>query len=233
MPSCGDVGNDDVTDGAEDVLAAIEVGDADSLRALIASAPSLASGVDEAGVSLLLQAKYRGETELVDILRAAKPSLDLFEAAALGEDTRVSELLDAEPYRVSGLAADGFSPLHLAVFFAHPATAQLLLDRDADVDSEADNSSHVQPLHSAAAGRSAECVRILLDAGADVDARQAGGYTALMEAALQGSEEMARALVDAGADPTLTSDEGKSSIDFAETEGHGEVAELLRTAAKR
>jgi ankyrin repeat protein len=225
--------NDDVTDGAEDVLAAIEVGDADALRALIASDPSRASGVDEVGVSLLIQAKYRGENQLVEILRDAKPSLDLFEAAALGEDARVSELLDAEPYRVSGLAADGFSPLHLAVFFAHPSTGQLLLDRDADVDSEADNSSHVQPFHSAAAGRNAECVRILLDAGAEVNARQAGGYTPLMEAALQGSEEMVRALVDAGADPTLRSDEGKSSIDFAETEGHGEVAELLRSAPKR
>ena len=41
----------------------------------------------------------------MEILRAAKPSLDLFEAAALGEDARVAEFLDAEPYRVSGLSA--------------------------------------------------------------------------------------------------------------------------------
>jgi len=218
-------------DGAEDVLAAIEVGDADALSELISSDPSLASGVDEAGVSLLLQAKYRGENDLVEILRAAKPSLDLFEAAALGEDDRVAELLDAEPYRVSGLSPDGFSPLHLAVFFAHPSTARLLLDRDADVNAEADNSSHVQPLHSAAAGRSAECVRILLDGGADVDARQHGGYTALMEAALQGNAEMVRALLDAGADPTLSDEEGRNSIEFARAEGHSDVAELLDAAA--
>jgi uncharacterized protein len=220
-----------VSDGSEDVLAAIEAGDAEALRELIASNPSLAEGVDEAGVSVLLQAKYRGENDLVEILRAAKPALDLFEAAALGEDARVSELLDAEPYRVSGLSADGFSLLHLAVFFAHPSTAQLLLDRDADVNAEADNSSHVQPLHSAAAGRSAECVRVLLDAGADVDARQHGGYTALMEAALQGNEEMVRALIDAGADPTLTDDGGRNSIEFARAEGHTGVAELLDAAA--
>src|SRR5436305_10109558 len=120
-------------DGWEDVMEAIRAGDADALRELIAADSSLAEGVDETGVSLLLQARYRGENELVEILRAAKPSLDLFEAAALGEDDRVAELLDREPYRVSGLAPDGFSPLHLAVFFAHPSTAQLLLDRDADV----------------------------------------------------------------------------------------------------
>jgi ankyrin repeat protein len=218
-------------DASEDVLAAIEAGDADALRELIASDPSLAEGVDGAGVSVLLQAKYRGENDLVAILRAAKPALDLFEAAALGEDTRVAELLDAEPYRVSGLSPDGFSPLHLAVFFAHPSTAQLLLDRDADVNAEADNSSHVQPLHSAAASRSAECVRVLLDAGADVDARQHGGYTPLMEAALQGSEEMVRALLDAGADPALTDDGGRNSIQFARAEGHTDVAELLDAAA--
>jgi ankyrin repeat protein len=223
----------EMTDGSEDVLAAIEVGDADALRELIASDPSLAAGVDDAGVSLVLQAKYRGENELVELLRAAKPALDLFEAAALGEDDRVAELLDAEPYRVSGLAPDGFSALHLAVFFAHPSTAQLLLDRDADVNAEADNSSHVQPLHSAAAGRSAECVRILLDAGADVDARQHGGYTALMEAALQGNEEMVRALLDAGADPGLTDDSGRSATDIADAEGYEEIADLLRSSAGR
>ena len=220
-----------MTDGSEDVLAAIEAGDAEALGELIAADPSLAEGVDEAGVSVLLQAKYRGEKDLVEILRGAKPSLDLFEAAALGADARVAELLDAEPYRVSGLSADGFSPLHLAVFFAHPTTAQLLLDRDADVNAEADNSSHVQPLHSAAAGRSAESVRVLLDAGADVDARQHGGYTALMEAALQGNEEMVRALIDAGADPTLTDEGGRNSIEFARAEGHTDVAELLDAAA--
>ena len=218
-------------DGAEDVLAAIEVGDADALSELISSDPSLASGVDEAGVSLLLQAKYRGENDLVEILRAAKPSLDLFEAAALGDGARVSKLLDAEPYRVSGLSPDGFTPLHLSVFFGHAGVAQLLVDRDADVNAEADNSSQVQPLHSAAAGRSAECVRILLDAGADVDARQAGGYTALMEAALQGNAEMVRALLDAGADPTLSDEEGRNSIEFARAEGHSDVAELLDAAA--
>jgi uncharacterized protein len=220
-----------VDDGIEDVMAAISVGDADALKGLLAADPSLADGVDEAGVSLLLQARYRGETALVEILRAARSSLDLFEAAALGEDDRVAELLDAEPYRVSGLSPDGFSPLHLAVFFAHPSTAQLLLDRDADVNAEADNSSHVQPLHSAAAGRSADCVRILLDAGSDVDARQHGGYTALMEAAMQGNEEMVRALLDAGADQTLTDDDGRNSIEFARAEGHTDVAELLDAAA--
>jgi ankyrin repeat protein len=217
-----------MVDGSEDVLAAIEAGDADALRDLIASDPSLADGVDDAGVSLLLHAKYRGENDLVEILRAAKPSLDLFEASGLGDDARVADLLDAEPYRVSGRSPDGFSPLHLAVFFAHPSTARLLLDRDADVNAEADNSSHVTPLHSAAAGRNAECVRILLDAGADVDARQHGGYTALMEAALQGNAEMVRALLAAGADPALTDERGRTSIDIAEAEGSSAIAELLR-----
>ena len=218
----------DMHDGWEDVMEAIRAGDADALRELIAADSSLAEGVDETGVSLLLQARYRGETELVEILRAAKPSLDLFEAAALGDGARVTELLNTEPYRVSGLSPDGFTPLHLAVFFGKADIAQLLVHRDAEVNAEADNSSHVQPLHSAAAGRSARCVQILLDAGADVDARQAGGYTPLMEAALQGNLEMVRALLAAGAGPTLVSDEGKSSLDLAAAEGHQEVLAALK-----
>ena len=66
-------------EGSEDVMAAISVGDADALRELIASDRSLADEVDEAGVSLLLQARYRGETELVEILRAAKAGLSAVE----------------------------------------------------------------------------------------------------------------------------------------------------------
>jgi ankyrin repeat protein len=215
----------------EEVLDYIVSGDADGLRELLAGDPSLAEGVDDAGVSLLLQARYRGEMELVEIIRAAKPSLDLFEAAALGDVARVGELLDAEPFIVSALAPDGFSALHLAAFFGQPSVAQLLVDRDADVNAEADNSSHVQPLHSAVAGRDAQCVQILLDAGADVDARQHGGSTPLMAAAQNGDLEIVRALLAVGADPSLRSDDGRSPFDFAEAEGHQEVLSALRAAA--
>jgi ankyrin repeat protein len=215
---------------AEEVMDYIVSGDADGLRELLAGDPSLAQGVDDAGVSLLLQARYRGETELVDILRAAKPSLDLFEAAALGDVARVSELLDAEPFIVSALAPDGFSALHLAAFFRQPSVEQLLLDRDADVNAEADNSSHVLPLHSAVAGGNARCVQILLDAGADVDARQHGGWTPLMAASERGDLEIVRALLAAGADPSLRSEDGRSSFDFAEAEGNAEVVSALKEA---
>ncbi|MDP9242584.1 MAG: ankyrin repeat domain-containing protein [Actinomycetota bacterium] len=216
----------------EEVLDYIVSGDADGLRELLAGDPSLAEGVDDAGVSLLLQARYRGESELVEIIRAAKPSLDLFEAAALGDVARVGEILDAEPFIVSALAPDGFSALHLAAFFAQPSVAQLLVDRDADVNVEADNSSHVQPLHSAVAGRDVRCVQILLDAGANVDGRQHGGWTALMAASEHGDLEVVRSLLAVGADPSLRSDDGRSSLDFAEAEGHAEVLSALRAAAE-
>ncbi len=210
----------------------IRSGDAAGLKELLAGDPSLAEGVDDAGVSLLLQARYRGENELVEILRAAKPSLDLFEASALGDVTRVVELLDAEPYRVSEQAPDGFTALHLAAFFGQPSAAQILLDRDADVNAEADNSSQVQPLHSAAAGRDARGVQVLLDGGADVDARQRGGWTPLTAAAQNGDLDIVRALLATGADPSLRTDDGRSSFDLAEAEGHAEVLSALREAAE-
>jgi uncharacterized protein len=221
-----------VAANAEEVMDYIRSGDAAGLKELLAGAPSLAEGVDEAGVSLLLQARYRGETELVEIIRAAKPSLDLFEAAALGVDARVVELIDAEPYRVSQLAPDGFTALHLAAFFGQPAVAQILVDRDADVNAEADNSSHVNPLHSAVAGRDARCVQILLDAGADVDARQHGGWTPLMAAAEHGDVDIVRALLAVGAVPSLRSEDGRSSLDIAEAEGHTVVLSALRAAGE-
>ena len=151
--------------------------------------------------SPLLQALYEGRTEDAEQLVADGGDLDLFEASAVGDATRLRELLDAgaDP---NEFAPDGFTPLTLACFFKRPEAARLLLERGADVYLRARNE-HIQvlPIHSAAAdGGSVEIVRMLLDAGADVNATQPGGFRAIDAARQDGNEELEGLLRERGAD---------------------------------
>lgn len=156
----------------------------------------------EAGqVSDLMQALYKHDQALADELRVGR-ELDVMEAAALGETEVLARLLDEDPARVSEWSADGFTPLHYAVFFGTPEAAQLLIDRGADLEIPARNTQfalHARPLHSAAAARAYEACRVLLAAGADPNAEQHGGYTPLKQAVQAGDEKLVALLREYGA----------------------------------
>lgn len=170
---------------------AIEAGDLETVRALVADDPSLA---DSRAVIL---AKYRWEHEIAAELVAAGRPLDVFAASAVDRVDRARELLAADPGAATAVADDGFTPLHLAAYFGAVETARVLLAAGADPDAVAANPTRVRPLHSAAAGRHAEIVRMLLDAGADPAAEQEGGYTALTSAERNGDEDIAELVREA------------------------------------
>src|SRR5438445_569656 len=86
----------------------------------------------------------------------------------------------------------------------------------------------VQALHSAAAGRSFEAVRLLVEAGAPVNAKQEKGWAPLHEAVLSRDVEMARYLLAHGADPKQQNDEGKSAIGIAAEAGDAAILRLLK-----
>lgn len=164
--------------------------------------------------SELLDALYRGERDTVETKLAERPDLTLFEAAAVGDSGRVSELLTLEPGSVSGWSPDGFTALHLAAFFGHEAVAAALLECDADVGAVARNPLRVQPLHSAAAGGHTAVARLLLEHGADPNARQEGGFVPLHAAAQAGNDELYELLLARGADQDAATDDGRTAADF-------------------
>jgi uncharacterized protein len=179
---------------------AIAAGDVEQVRTLLQDDPSLAGArCPDSGVSAVLSARYRQRMDLVEAVLEAGPELDVFDAAALGRVDRLRQLLDDDPGAAGAWSTDGFTPLHLAAFFAQPAAVALLLGRGADVGAVARNPMQVQALHSAVAGRDAESVRLLLAAGADPDARQHGGWTPLMAARQHGDAVVERLLLDYGA----------------------------------
>ncbi len=210
----------------ERLKAAIEAGDADAIAHLLADDPSLSRG-REGDLSAAMVAAYYRQPEIARQLLEARGPADLFEAAALGMERRVRELVAWDPRAITSRSTDGFTALHLAAYFAQLTTVQFLLQADAYVEATAENASKVRPLHSAVAGESLAVVQALLAKKPDVEARQERGFTALMAAAARGSEPMVTALLDAGADPSAENDDGKTALDFAREHGHDELEGLL------
>jgi uncharacterized protein len=182
---------------------AIAAGDAGRVRELVESDASLAGCRNDEGVSARLLALYRGDVEMLEVLVDSGPELDVLEAAGLGAEERLEELLAHDPGCVSARSGDGFTPLHLAAFFGHPGAAAILVEHGADVSDVARNTMRVQPIHSAAAASQVEIVRLLLDRGADPNAVQEGGFVALDAARHHGNDELVQLLLERGADPAL------------------------------
>jgi ankyrin repeat protein len=210
---------------SQEFFAAIHNNDRALVEQSLAADPALARARNQNGASALMQARYEGRHELVELLRSKAGQLDVFEAATLGDLPRLRALLLGNPALAKAFSNDGFTALHLAAFFAQPEAADELLRAGADPNAMATNPMKVAVIHSAAASGRADLVKLVLKAGADPNARQMMGYTALHAAAAHDNVEMVQALLDAGADSSLVNDEGKSP---AEKAGPA-VEELLKS----
>ncbi len=200
---------------SQEFFAAIHDNDRGRVEQLLASDPTLARARNQNGASAVMQARYEGRHELVELLRSKAGDLDVFEAATLGDVARLRSLLANNAALAKAFSGDGFTALHLASFFAQVDAAEELLRAGADPNAMATNPMKVAVINSAAASGRADLVKMVLRAGADPNTRQLAGYTALHAAAARDNVEMTQALLDAGADPLLGSDEGRLPADKA------------------
>ena len=206
---------------------AIRAGDRDRVDALLSSDPALLGAKDEKGLSAYMAAKYSGRNDIAALLLERGVELDLFAACMAGARDRVVELIAREPDVIKSYSHDGWTPLHLACFFAQPGLVETLIAQGADVKARSRNGMHNTPLHAAAAGRNRDAVRVLLEHGAEVNAPQEGGWTALHAAAQNGDAEMVRLLIAAGADVKMRAANQQNALDLALTKGQQDVVELL------
>jgi ankyrin repeat protein len=217
-------------DDAAEVISAVQGGDVEKLRRLLGQKSTLAAARDGNGVSAIMHALYRRRNDALELLLAAHPGLDIFEATGTGNRERVAELLRTQPGLANACSADGFTALHFAAFFGREAIAVQLLEHGADAAAQAKNPMKVMPLHSAAAAHNLAIVRTLLEHGAPANARQEQGWTAIHEAAQNGDRAMVELLLKHGADGSLANDAGTTAIDLASKHGHAEVIRLLKAS---
>lgn len=176
----------------------------------------------------ILEALYRGDDEAAERL-ARDNELDAYEAAALGREDRLRELIDADPMLIRAYTDDGFTALHLAAFFQERlACVRLLLDRGADPNAHSANDMEVTPLGSAAARDHGEAARLLVEAGAHPDEAQRDGVTPLHSAAANGNEDLVELFLRNDASPSRQTGDGKTAADLAAQHGHAALAERLR-----
>jgi ankyrin repeat protein len=212
----------------EKLMEAIAKNDVGAVRALLELDPAAANARGPAGESPLLAAIYRNADQIVDVL-ARRRALDVFEASAVGERARVEELVMQDHTLVSAYSADGWTPLHLAAFFAKHEVAALLLDHGASLQALSTNYMANTPLHAAVAGKQdLELVMLLVERGADVNARGATGVTALHLAASRGNEALVEFLLLHGASPSTRLDDGKTPAIVAREHGYEQLAAKLR-----
>jgi ankyrin repeat protein len=206
---------------------AVKAGDAGRVEALLAAHPELASAADDNAVPALLLAAYYGHGVLFPLLRARLDRLSVHEASAIGDPDAVRAALAADPAALNALSTDGWTPLHLAVFFGHRETAADLLARGAEVSSLSQNRLAVTPLQSALARGNEECALLLLQHGADPDGKPSTGWAPIVYCAANDLPAAALALLERGADPAARTPDGKSALDLARESGANAVAALL------
>jgi hypothetical protein len=194
--------------------------------------PALASWRDPQSVSALLWSVYCGRRLVRDFLisrlQGDGVALDVFEAAAIGDESRLRILLAEEPELTESFSGDGWTAFHLAAAFGTPTAVSLLLAAGAPVDAVSRNPQQNHPLHAALAlGKNAETIKLLLEQGAPANATQAGGFTPIFSAATANRKDLAELLLCHGTDPHRRSDLGKTPADFARERGHAELAAWL------
>lgn len=157
-------------------------------------------------MSDILKAIYTGNRDEAEQL-AAGQTLDVFEAAALGRNARLREMLAGDPSLANAFGDDGFQPLGLACFFGHVESAKLLLEAGADPNTLGRNE-HIQTnaLHAAAASENKdeetryELCKLLLEHGADPNISQGTNeFRAIDAARMNGDTRVEQLLVEHGA----------------------------------
>lgn len=213
----------------QQLFAAIEAGQTDTVRLLLSTDSTLADARNASGRSAVLVATYHGKNEIVKILINEGARLDIFEASATGTQDRVEQLLQGDPDAVNSYSADGWTPLHLAVFFGRVNIVHFLLGRGAALNAVSRTDERVTPLHSALANpHNAPLAQVLIDAGADISATQLHGHTPLHYAAANGLETIVRRLLERGADRSVRDKTGKTASDLAREKAHVALADLLQ-----
>ena len=214
-------------DPVPELFDAIRTGDVAKVRDVLSTDAALVDARNAQGQSAVLMACYMGRKEIRDLLLENGAILELHEAAAAGNLSRVKEIVEEQPDLAKGYSPDGFPVMALAAAFGHEDVARYLHGKGAGINAVATNGTGYTALTGAVAGSHDSIAKWLAENGADVNYRYAKGHSPLLEAAANGRIDIVRTLAAYGADLHARTDAGKNALNFAEERGHKEVAEFL------
>jgi uncharacterized protein len=213
----------------EDFLESIRKNDNSKMLQILKEQPRLADTRDKDGVSAIFLALYRGNKQGAQEIASRKSSLDIHEAAALGNLPQLKNLLDHDKSLVGSYSPDGFTALALAAYLGQKDAVQRLLEAGADPNAVAKNETGFTALTGAVSQNHNEVAKILVENGANVNYSYEDGFTPLIHAAHAGNFELVKLLLEKGANPKAKNSEGKTPIAYAREKGHDKVTELLKT----
>lgn len=214
---------------SSEFLDAVRAGDVAKVRQMLTRDRSLADARTESGFSAVAIGKLHGHAAVLREILAANPTLDIHDAAYIGDVRQAQRLLDADSALLESVSSDGFTPLDLASYFGHRDLVMFLLERGAKVEHEIRNEHLFTALTGAVAEGHREIARALLDGGANVNHRYAQGATPLITAARNGDAEMVKLLIASGARTEQTNEAGETAAEVAADGGHGDIVTILRT----
>ncbi|XP_069925918.1 cortactin-binding protein 2 isoform X1 [Oryctolagus cuniculus] len=155
---------------------------------------------------------------------AGRPTL-LQQAAAQGNVTLLSMLLNEEGLDTNYSCEDGHSALYSAATNGHADCVRLLLNAEAQVNAAEKNG--FTPLCAAAAQGHFECLELLLASDADVNHAADGGQTPLYLACKNGNTDCIKLLLEAGTDRSIKTRDGWTPVHAAVDTGNVDSLKLL------
>jgi uncharacterized protein len=216
----------------DEFLEAVKKSNNEKILQLLETQPSLAKTRDPSGVSAIFLALYRGNMQAATAIAERNPSLDIFEAAAIGNIAQLKNLVNQDPSHVNSYSPDGFTPLALAAYVGQKDSVEFLLAEGADPNALAKNETGFTALTGAVSQNHNQIARLLVENGADVNHRYEAGFTPLMHAVYAGNEELTALLLAHGADADMKNSDGKTAITFAQERGDEKILDLLKNRSQ-
>ncbi|EPY86375.1 cortactin-binding protein 2, partial [Camelus ferus] len=147
------------------------------------------------------------------------------QAAAQGNVTLLSMLLNEEGLDINNSCEDGHSALYSAAKNGHTDCVRLLLNAEAQVNAADKNG--FTPLCAAAAQGHFKCVELLIAYDANINHAADGGQTPLYLACKNGNKECIKLLLEAGTDRSVKTRDGWTPVHAAVDAGNVDSLKLL------